>query len=179
MGRHPVVSYHDAMTVRLARLLLPVVLSCTASVASSGITPGAVRVIPTHDLARDAEVARRLGAPLMIEFAADDCSYCRLLEARILEPMIRSGDYTRTVVMRSVDIDGRASLRDFDGKAVTGAALAQRYGVDLTPTLLFVDHRGRELSKRIVGIYSLDYFGGFVDDAIDRSRAKLAVRAAP
>ena len=65
-------------------------------------------------------------------------------------------------------------MRDFAGRFLTGARFASRYGVYLTPTLLFLGPDGRELSRRIVGINTPELFGWYLDKAIDEARGALA-----
>jgi len=45
--------------------------------------------------------------------------------------------------------------------------------VSLTPTLLFLNADGEEMSEKLVGIWSEDYYGGFIDNRIDEARNKL------
>ena len=46
----------------------------------------------------------------------------------------------------------------------------------MTPTLLFVDGSGQELTERMVGVTTLDFYGGYLDLALDRARANLSNR---
>ena len=50
---------------------------------------------------------------------------------------------------------------------------AERYDVSLTPTLLFLNADGIEMSEKLVGIWSEDFYGGFIDNRIDEAREKL------
>ncbi len=50
---------------------------------------------------------------------------------------------------------------------------AARYDITLTPTLLFLNGDGIEMSDKLVGIWSEDYYGGFIDNRIDEGREKL------
>jgi hypothetical protein len=43
----------------------------------------------------------------------------------------------------------------------------------LTPTLLFLGSDGIELSERLVGIWSEDFYGAFIDNRIDEARKRL------
>jgi hypothetical protein len=56
---------------------------------------------------------------------------------------------------------------------VPTAEFAARYGVSLTPTLLFLNADGIELSERLIGIWSEDFYGGFIDSRIDTARDSL------
>ena len=50
---------------------------------------------------------------------------------------------------------------------------ASRYDISLAPTLLFLNGDGIEMSDKLVGIWSEDYYGGFIDNRIDEGREKL------
>ncbi len=97
--------------------------------------------------------------------------------------MLRSGAYEDKVIMRAVEVDRATPLTDFRGRPSTSAALADAFNVELTPTVILVDSNGRPLVKRVVGIWSLDFFGGLLDDRIDAAVARIqgsnAAAAAP
>jgi len=103
---------------------------------------------------------------IMLEVSASYCAYCRVLEEEIIKPMLRSGDYKNTVIISKFEMDNPDTIKDFDGNDTTAAALAETYKVKLTPTLLFLDASGNEVAERIMGVYSLDFFGAYVDKAL-------------
>lgn len=144
---------------------------CAALGVSAG--PASVQVPMTRDLAAEAQLAAQRGLPLLLVFSADHCPYCELLEREILEPMLRSGDYSDKVLIRKVMLDGAGTLRDFQGGAVDAGSFATQHDVFVTPTMLFVDPQGRELAPRLVGINTVEMFAGLVDAAIDQARSKL------
>ncbi|HHJ17002.1 MAG TPA: hypothetical protein ENJ80_09925 [Gammaproteobacteria bacterium] len=130
--------------------------------------------VPLADsLAQAGQQAERSCVPLLLEFAADDCDYCVLLEREILAPTLLNRDYDRRVLMRKLVLDRDLELRDFTGKPVSAAQLAGRYKVFVTPTLLFVDAQGRELAERMVGVTTLEFYGGYLDQALDAAQDKL------
>ena len=121
------------------------------------------------DLQREARLAATRQVPILVMFGADHCSYCHQLEEDFLKPMLRSGDYTDKVLIRQVQLDGYGSVRDFDGREISVDDLASRYDVRLTPTVVFVDQQGRRVAPNLVGLSTVDYYGGFLDDSIERS----------
>lgn len=140
-------------------------------------SPGVHSNVP---LAEDLRVAGRQAEddckPLLLEFSALACDYCRLLEREILNPTLLNRDYDRRVLMRKLLIDGNDAVTDFSGKTISGQALATRYKVFVTPTLLFVDASGEELAERMVGVTTLDFYGGYLDLALEASRERLMAR---
>lgn len=156
-----------------AKYLVAVILLLSGAGVSADAIDDGVRVVPATDLALDGSEAERKGVAILLEFAADGCPYCALLEEEFLKPMLRSGDYDNKVIMRVVDIDHGKPLTDFQGNRSTSMAVADRFDVDLTPTVLLVDSRGRLLAEPIVGIWSLDFFGGVLDQRIDAAVDQL------
>ena len=50
---------------------------------------------------------------------------------------------------------------------------ASRYEVSLTPTLLFLNADGVEMSEKLIGIWSEDFYGAYIDNRIDEARKRL------
>ncbi len=151
--------------------LLAIILS-TLMIAGpvSGDTAAMKRVA---DLRDEASVARADNLILVLEFSSDDCTYCRKLENLFLLPMQRNAEYDAKILIRTVSLDSFETLVDFNGQTVSTGEFASRYEVSLTPTLLFLNAEGKEMSDKLVGIWSEDFYGGFIDSRIDEARAKL------
>ena len=149
-----------------------IILTLVAGIAlSAGLQ--AAGILAARDLEKEGRQAREACVPLLLEFAADDCEYCTLLEQEVLNPTLLNRDYDQRVLMRKLLIDSSDKLPDFSGREVDPGELAERYRVFVTPTLLFLDSEGRELSERMVGVMTLDFYGGYLDQALDRAKAKL------
>jgi thioredoxin-related protein len=132
-----------------------------------------------EDLHADAQRAARQALPILLAFAADYCEYCTQLEEWFLVPMLISGDYEDKILIRKVRIDSSRRLVDFDGAATDSDQLASRYGVQMVPTLVFVDARGQELTERMVGLTTLDFYGGYLEQRIDAAVGRLRGAGAP
>ena len=138
---------------------------CFGAIANESLPE--VEIIDVKDFSKLARIAGDQQKLIMLEVSATYCSYCRKLEAAIIKPMLRSGDYEDRVLIRKIEIDEDTPLINFDGSAISPGQLAQKLDIKVTPTIIFLNSQNQEVSKRIVGVNSLDYFGGFVDDAID------------
>jgi thioredoxin-related protein len=130
-------------------------------------------VLLAIDLNREGRQAEQACVPLLLEFAAEHCEYCTLLEEEVLHPTLLNRDYDQRVLMRKLVIDRSSKLRDFNDTPVSAAELASRYRVFVTPTLLFLDSQGRELAERMVGVMTLEFYGGYLDRAMRASSEKL------
>ncbi len=117
--------------------------------------------------------ARDTGKVIMLEMSAPYCGYCRTLEEEIIKPMLRNDDFDRQVFIRKLDISSNDNIIDFNGSKTTPAQLASRYRVFVTPTLIFIDGNGREASPRILGVNTLEFYGGYVDEALNEAYRKI------
>lgn len=141
--------------------------------ASNSAGKNAVHVATSNDLAQLAQQSRQERVPVLLVFSADHCPYCELLDAEILRPMLLSGQYKQKVIIRKIETDNVSEVRDFNGRIISMGALMSRHKVFVTPTMLFLGPDGEELSERLVGINTVEMFGGLVDDAIAVSLHKL------
>jgi thioredoxin-related protein len=145
----------------------------TSMLAVSAVGSDSVVMHQVSDLRQEAEISRTRKLVLVLEVSSENCIYCRKLEALFLLPMQRNAYYDDRILVRSISLDEYNSVIDFDGRSIAGSEFAAGYGVSLTPTLLFLDADGNEISERLVGIWSEDFFGGFIDERIDEARQKL------
>lgn len=136
---------------------------------STVVVAAEVSVPEVEDFAAEGRQADKKRLPILLMFAADYCAYCEQLEEDFLKPMLRSGDYGDKVLIRKLHIDGHGSIRDFDGATISPAEIGERYGVSVTPTVAFIDGDGVELAPKRVGLTTPDFYGGYLDDAINQA----------
>lgn len=117
-----------------------------------------------QDLTQEAS---KEGKVILLEMSATYCGYCKTLEEEVIKPMLRSGDYNN-VLIRKLNIDSHYPMNDLNGKKSSPFELSSKMGVYVTPTLLFLDGNGNEVSERIVGVNTLEMYGGYVDDALQQ-----------
>ena len=147
------------------------ILACVP-IALSAAQPGLPRAT---DLALDGAAMRAAKMPMVVLYSQAQCSYCD--QARTyLVPMADDPANARRALFRQIDIDSDAALSDFAGKATTHRDLARQLGARLTPTVSVLDSEGRVLSEPIIGMRLVDFYGQYVDNAIDQARAALAGR---
>jgi len=144
----------------------------------SGLLPASLvvaEVAVVRDFQQEAKLAQQRRLPLLITFSTAECNYCDLLEEEFLEPMLLGHYYKDRVLIRKLELDGD-DVRGFAGEWLTPSAFARIYGVRVTPTMLFLDPYGKELSERMIGIATPELFGGYLDEAIEEALAKLKQR---
>lgn len=155
----------------MRRYLLTLLLAVSFFTGPAGADSAAM--IAVEDLREEARLARAGNLLLVVEFSSEYCGFCRKLEELFLLPMQRNADYNAKVLIRYISLDAYETLIDFDGRSMTTSEFAERYDISLTPTLLFLNADGVELSEKLVGIWSEDFYGGFIDNRIDEAREKL------
>jgi thioredoxin-related protein len=130
-------------------------------------------VQPAIDLQLTAREARQARLPILLYVSRSDCTFCRKFEAQVFNPLIRSGAIAEQIIIRELVWDLPGLLRDFSGRSVAPAAIAEAYDAKLTPTLLFLDAHGNEVVKRITGYRESDYFSYYLEAAITNAGATM------
>lgn len=128
-------------------------------------TPPAV-LPPARSLGEELAAALRQGQPLVVMVSLEGCIFCKMARQSHLAPMHRNGQPIVQVDMRSAQ-----PVTDFDGRQTTHDELARRWKISITPTLLFFGPRGREVAERMEGAYQPDFYGPYLEDRLNRSRA--------
>lgn len=131
------------------------------------------KVLETRDLVTVAAESKSRRLPVLVMFSAKHCGYCQRLEEEFLRPMLISGEYEDRVIIRKVMVDSFASIRDFKGEKIDAGRFADRYNVDVTPTVMLFDAEGRMLARRLIGLNNVDFYGAFLERAINNAYGKL------
>ncbi|MBZ0090742.1 MAG: thioredoxin family protein [Sulfuricellaceae bacterium] len=155
----------------LGTLLLA--LSILTWFAAAGAATEDAAVPLAQDLAADGRILQDRHIPMLVMFSAPGCAYCRKLLDEFLLPMQRNPEYREKVLMRRIEIDSSSPLHDFSGKTITQRQFAVAHKVRLVPTVALLGPNGEGLAEPLVGLSSPDYYGAFLDQAIDESLAKL------
>lgn len=132
-----------------------------------------VEILLLRDLQDLLEKAGKQKKIIMLEVSASYCDYCVILEDEIIKPMLRSGDYENKVFIRQLQADSYFTMIGLNGESTTHAELGELLNIQLTPTLIFIDSNASEISQRILGVNSLDFFGAYVDEAIDNGLKQI------
>ena len=104
-----------------------------------------VEVTWERDLASALERARSEGKPVLVNFYADWCVWCKRLESTTLRDAKVASVLQDRVVPLSLDVEG------------SGRELSNEYRVDGLPTIVVLDAGGREIG-RIPGYMPPDTF---------------------
>ncbi len=162
---------HNPMKKYLIALWL-IILACTSLPirAATGPFVEVASGVPTaEDLQADARAAADLGGAVLLVFVSDRCGYCEIVLNEFLIPMSRNTDYTQRIIMRRIVTNSDRPLRNFRGEPLTHRRFAQGIGVRMTPVVQMFNIKGLLLGKPLVGLSTIDYYGHFLDQTIDRA----------
>ena len=132
-----------------------------------------------RNLQHDSELARQKKGVVLVMFSSEHCGYCERVLNEFLIPMSRNPEYQDKLVMRHVDSTGFATIRGFDGSVQDHRKFSGQQGVRMVPTVMLFDTEGRRLGKPLVGLTTVDYYGHYLDQAIDQAVAKASAFLQP
>lgn len=156
----------------MMKYALSALLLCTGLLAGpAAANSGVVRV--ASNLHADAQLARRKGKPVLIIFTSPSCVYCERVIHYYLIPMQRNPDYAGKVLIRQVDMTSPRALADFRGKATTEKQYAARLKINFAPTIVVFTPDGKPAGKPLVGLGPKDYYGGYMDQAINAGLVRM------
>ena len=136
----------------------------------------AEREIPSvNSFAEIGNLSLQQGIPIVVFVSRDACPYCRTLRNQILKPMLAADKFAHRAILVEVSLDRVDPIAGFDKGQMTAKDFGEFYRAEITPTLLFLDSKGREIGKRLIGISNLELYGHYLQKSIDE--ALLAIRS--
>ena len=102
------------------------------------------------DLRAELDTARQQGKQaVLLMFEMEGCPYCRRMRQTVLNRADVQTYFHRHFLIFSVDTHGSLTLNDFAGRELSERRLAESMQVRGTPTFVFVDLDGREMSRYV------------------------------
>jgi thioredoxin-related protein len=118
-----------------------------------------------EDLQAETRSAACGGHPLVLMFGSAHCPYCSVVRSYYLEPLVVDSRYPG-IVVRELEIDSSADVRDFNGDMTTMEQLADQYQVTLVPTVMVFLPGGKQVGETLLGFTTEDFYGAYLDQAI-------------
>jgi thioredoxin-related protein len=143
---------------------------------ATGLASAEVGVPIARDLQKDAGLAKDKNGVVLVMFSGPQCGYCQTVLNEFLIPMSRNAEYQAKLVMRKVELSSPREMKDFQGDKTPHRSFAGASGVRLIPTIMVFDTDGKLLSKPVVGLSTIDYYGEHLDQAIDNGLAKVRAK---
>ena len=129
---------HAQVPAQLPPLTGPVEPKVVPKQADDGLFHQAWAVTSFLDLREDFAEAKAAGKRFAVIFEQRGCVYCRKMHTEVLAQRYIN-DYVReNFAILQLDLFGAREVTDFDGKKLTEAKLAERWGVMFTPTIVFL-----------------------------------------
>ena len=160
--------------IRFGIAFFAAILACLWMPATLAVERGKLPM--ASDLRKEAALAREKQIPILILFSAPGCGYCARVREQVLIPTTFNAEYDDKVIMLEVESGNAATLIDFDGHAITQADFVAKHRVGFAPTVKFFDAKGREVAEPIIGLVTVDYYGGFMDQGIDKATARIRAK---
>ena len=126
-----------------------------------------------ENLQTDAQQAVTDKKPIVLFFTLPNCSYCRIVRYDYFLPMLKQRAVIDQPIIREISVTGQNRVTLFDGQRVSEAELAERYKVQMTPTVLFVNHEGDVVGNSILGGDHSNYIALF-DKLLAEASTKMA-----
>lgn len=158
-----------------AKLLLVIFLTTLFQLMLFGCAKAAtpIKITPLTSLLEDLNLANQTKRPLMLVFSTSHCGYCTQVKEDFVQPMLINKAYEAKVIIRLVEVDDGGPIVGADGGRIARSELAEHFGVDFFPTVLFVGPKGEEVAKRLIGITTVDFYGGYLDRAIAQAGQRM------
>ena len=159
--------------ILIAFLAIPPAIAQTPSPHAIDIPPWFSETF--LDLREDAREAAKTGRRLLVYFGQDGCPYCKeLMLVNFTQPRIV--DKTRKHFGAiALNLWGDREVTWIDGRAMSEKALARALKVQFTPTILFLDEKGK-IVLRLNGYYPPHRFEAALDYAAGRMEQNTPFR---
>ena len=136
-------------------ILIAIALVVSAQVYASEIGDDGLHKAPWmrntfKDLREDLDEANAEGKRPLILFEQRGCIYCQKMHAEVFpDPAIESA-ITDNYFVVQLNLHGDIEVIDFDGEALSEKAMARKWGILFTPTMMFLPEEVSEDSTAAV-----------------------------
>ena len=145
--------------MRYLLFLFPVVLFVSHTCAADKLQ--------RSDLSQLAATANQKKLPILLIVSQYHCPFCVRLKEEVIYPMQISGDYEDKVIMAEILLDSTKNILGIKGRSVKPGVIGDSYKVWVTPTLLFLDHTGSEVHKRMLGVNTIEMYSHYLDESLE------------
>ena len=129
-----------------------------------------------EDLVADSYHAAEASLPILLLYTASYCHYCATVKADVYFPMNDDPDARARVVLREIQVDSSAPIREFSGNQLNHREFAKIRGITIVPTLEVVDEQGEPLTEPLVGSGVRDFYGFYVEQGINKALLEIQTR---
>jgi len=109
---------------------------------------------------------------LVLLFSQPDCHYCDQVRTDFLLPL--QHQQRPELAIRELKIPGSGDVLDPLNERLSADAFARRYAISFFPSVLMLSMQGDALAAPLIGISSPDFYGYYLDQAIEQALAATA-----
>jgi thioredoxin-related protein len=129
------------------------------------------REIPSSkSLQSDIANALKTAKPLLVLASLDHCQFCKIARENYLLPLMRE----QAISVVQINFGYSTPIVDALGKRTTQAELIASLQIKTAPTILFLGKNGQELSPRLVGATTSDFYGAYLDERLRIAQAAIS-----
>jgi thioredoxin-related protein len=161
--------YVKRRKIFVAAVALPVWAAISKlSIASAVVVE---REIPnSKSLQNDIANALKATKPLVVLVSLDHCQFCKVARENYLLPLMRE----QAIPVVQINFGYSTPIVDALGKRTTQAELIAGLQIKTAPTILFLGKNGQELSPRLVGGTTSDFYGAYLDERLRIAQAAIS-----
>ena len=165
---------HNIARLRLIQLAgaLIIGLFCQAGLAQGNALETA------RDLQAESLLATQRKLPLIVLYSRHDCKFCEIVRREHLVPMLQQARFKNRLIIRQINQDSDQGMVDFGGRPTTQAQFSASQKVGFVPVVAFYGANGESLAAPLVGLRLADFYQGYLDEATDKSIARLTAQPA-
>ncbi len=156
-------------SLRIALLLSAFAISWFANSVMAGR-----RAFDTLDFPLAVNAMKTEGKPLVLYISQTGCIICKRLERDVLSKVLKNDEYGKNITLQKILWDSPTPVNWIKGAPTLPDTIAHHFEIAATPTLLFLDNKGNEIAKRIVGYVNDDFYWDYLDKRIEKSRSTIA-----
>jgi thiol:disulfide interchange protein len=146
--------------------LVAIALGLIITVTIAGDRPAlSQQKVTWHDYATGIKLARQYKRPLVVDFYADWCKWCKVMDEKTFSDPAVAAKLSRDYICVRVDTMSRSTIQ-FKKHRLGPQEFAQMLGVSGLPTVLFMDSN-ETIITRIPGFIDRDVFLpllGYIND---------------
>ncbi len=124
------------------------------------------------DLGEELQTARDEGKKgILLFFEIDSCPFCIRMKRRLLSRPEVQELFGKAFLRYSVDVEGDVEITDFQGKTMRQKDFSLDHRVRGTPTMIFYDLEGKEVTRYVGAIDRVDdllLLGEYVTEEVYR-----------
>ncbi|MBL4682465.1 MAG: thioredoxin fold domain-containing protein [Pseudomonadales bacterium] len=129
-------------------------------------------IVYVSNLAKESAAAVDAGKIFLLYVSRPDCPHCERLKKDVLHPLLKGNRFGEDLVLRELSLVDLA-IMGFDNKIQTANELLAKYEIVGTPTLLFLDQNGGQLTDKMSGYFSKDFYWSYFERGIEKAVAEL------